>query len=483
MPQEQPIKQGVTQSFNPKLLDRTVVAIPLIRAVADIEDAEEWMSRHRSRFAANEFNAVIFLARNYPEGPTGAVKQVKQLLEQVLDEVQLSPEHNRILQEAPKARENRRFVVAQLERPVRLALVDRDRKEEFPAIDRLRANHFDVIIDVNLQYPYGSAEARKWLVETLENTLLLPSGVSRAELKQRGTTSTQHLFARMHKEHIYALLEKDAAHSQEIRNDLNRQRSNERDTQEPASSGTCRAIHSIWPDFPIKPCITNSIACVKADAALNSFSTLGTGITWAVIDSGIDAKHPHFEQGHNLDSLSPLHRDFTSNASPDHATALQDAFGHGTHVAGIIAGGFDSDRDKQNRTLNSVRRVRVKATAQESDVEKVVTPLHLVRGMAPKCQLVSLKVLDDVGFGEVSNVITALSYILDINDSGRAELKIHGVNISLGYEIEPEWFACGESPICIEVNRVVRSGVVVVVAIRDMAPFNPASAPPASAWP
>src|ERR1019366_1794680 len=36
--------------------------------------------------------------------------------------------------------------------------------------------------------------------------------------------------------------------------------------------------------------------------------------------------------------------------------------------------------------------------------------------------------------------------------------------LSLGYEFDPKWFACGESPICEEVNRLVRSGVVVVVA-------------------
>jgi hypothetical protein len=29
--------------------------------------------------------------------------------------------------------------------------------------------------------------------------------------------------------------------------------------------------HGIWPDFPIKPCITDSIATVKADAALSCF--------------------------------------------------------------------------------------------------------------------------------------------------------------------------------------------------------------------
>jgi subtilisin family serine protease len=41
---------------------------------------------------------------------------------------------------------------------------------------------------------------------------------------------------------------------------------------------------------------------------------------------------------------------------------------------------------------------------------------------------------------------------------------IHGVNMSLGYDFDPRWFACGQSPICVEVNRLVRSGVVVVVS-------------------
>ena len=43
-------------------------------------------------------------------------------------------------------------------------------------------------------------------------------------------------------------------------------------------------------------------------------------------------------------------------------------------------------------------------------------------------------------------------------------MRIHGVNMSVGYEFEPEWFACGQSPLCVEVDRLVRSGVVVVVA-------------------
>jgi subtilisin family serine protease len=43
-------------------------------------------------------------------------------------------------------------------------------------------------------------------------------------------------------------------------------------------------------------------------------------------------------------------------------------------------------------------------------------------------------------------------------------MRIHGVNLSVGYEFAAEWYACGQSPLCVEVDKTVRSGVVVVVA-------------------
>jgi serine protease AprX len=95
------------------------------------------------------------------------------------------------------------------------------------------------------------------------------------------------------------------------------------------------------------------------------------------------------------------------------------------------------------------------------EIHEVV--LDFIRGMAPRCRLVSLKVLDDEGNGEVSNLIAAIAHIQEKNGHGRLNL-INGVNISLGYDFDPEWFACGQSPLCVEINRLVRSGVVVVVA-------------------
>src|SRR5262249_12555231 len=67
------------------------------------------------------------------------------------------------------------------------------------------------------------------------------------------------------------------------------------------------------------------------------------------------------------------------------------------------------------------------------------------------------------GKGSVSNLIAAIAHVQEKNSYG-ARLVIHGVNMSLGYNFEPEWFACGQSPLCVEVDRLVKSGVVVVVA-------------------
>ncbi len=68
--------------------------------------------------------------------------------------------------------------------------------------------------------------------------------------------------------------------------------------------------------------------------------------------------------------------------------------------------------------------------------------------------------LDD----RVNRVIAALAYVREVNGESTDEMRIHGVNLSVGYEFDPEWFACGRSPLCAEVDKLVRSGVVVVVA-------------------
>jgi serine protease AprX len=237
----------------------------------------------------------------------------------------------------------------------------------------------------------------------------------------------------------------------------------EDDQREPDASR--RAIYRVWPDFPIRALIDVSCATVKADAARRSFDATGRGITWAVLDSGIDADHHHFRRYQNLKGdVASLHRDFTRPGEPALGEALVDRFGHGTHVAGIIAGGLPA-RMPRGTELRVVERVFDPARPDIPRVqERQGVQPEMLAGMARETRLVSLKVLDDQGNGQSMNVLRALEYVRkEVNGFGKL-LRVHGVNLSLGYEFDPKWFACGQSPICAEVDRLVRSGVVVVVA-------------------
>jgi subtilisin family serine protease len=223
------------------------------------------------------------------------------------------------------------------------------------------------------------------------------------------------------------------------------------------------SIYRIWPDFPVNPLVDLSCSTVKADAARRSYGADGRGITWAVIDSGIDADHQHFRAHDTLGGdVADLHRDFTLPGKPERGEALRDGFGHGTHVAGIVAGGLTG---RQGVSLRVVERVvDPNQPALPRLHERTVDSPALLAGMAPECKLVSLKALDDNGGGSSMNVVRALEYVRkELNGSGKL-LRVHGVNLSVGYEFDAKWFACGQSPICTEVDRLVRSGVVVVVA-------------------
>jgi serine protease AprX len=238
-----------------------------------------------------------------------------------------------------------------------------------------------------------------------------------------------------------------------------------------------RCIYRIWPDFPIRTLIDRSTRTVKADAANLAYGAQGEGIVWAVVDSGIDASHPHFAHYDTLGGVvGNLHRDFTMEPEDEQAMprdervkrALIDDCGHGSHVAGIIAGGLPPLAVRRPKLALRVAynerastKSRLEVLREREFEEKKRDQLH---GVAPACKLVSLKVLDRNADGLMSNVTRALKYIrTEVNGDGKL-MQIHGVNISVGYEFDARWYACGQSPLCLEVNKLVRSGVVVVVA-------------------
>jgi subtilisin family serine protease len=230
-----------------------------------------------------------------------------------------------------------------------------------------------------------------------------------------------------------------------------------------------RAIYRIWPDFEAHPQIDASAATVKARAAQRTFESFGDGIVWAVVDSGVQADHPHFLGYETLKhaSVSDLHRDFTVE-SDDPKLALVDEDGHGTHVAGIIAGGLEKWDSPARKVIATQKRFNVGSPDDGFPIiePRDVTDIDRLAGMAPRAKLVSLKVLGGSGDrnARVSRVMRALAYVREKNAASDKVMRIHGVNLSLGYEFAAEWYACGQSPLCVEVDKLVRSGVVVVVA-------------------
>lgn len=144
-----------------------------------------------------------------------------------------------------------------------------------------------------------------------------------------------------------------------------------------------------------------------------------------------------------------------------------DSCGHGTHVAGIIAGGLPENLDggKDFRVFETVFASDPSGENKDQKLEeRKVSASRRLRGVAPSCRLISLKVLDDNGRGRSSNIMRALQYIREDLNGDPKMLRVHGVNLSIGYEFDAEMFACGQSPLCVEVDRLVKSGVVVVVA-------------------
>src|SRR5215210_3203616 len=303
-----------------------------------------------------------------------------------------------------------------------------------------RPQLFPVIIDLNLNFPGGRDEAKKltleWIDLAIERKGTLPKteqGVHLAKTR----LSNQYVFGELEGQVIQELVRLNQG----------------------AEQGR-GPIYRIWPDFEVHALLTRSVMTVKADAARVSFSAQGQGIVWAVMDSGIDEHHPHFQKYKNLQLPPPLlHQDFTALAGNEQP--LVDEFGHGTHVAGILAGEAASSAAPTGEKVEI--RFATRLRDENGKVLLKVEPLAAISGVAPKCKVLSLKVLDKTGVGRASSLIAAIAAIQEINGYGR-RLLIQGVNISVGYEFDPEWFACGQSPLCVEVDRLVRSGVVVVVA-------------------
>src|SRR5262249_47728993 len=164
----------------------------------------------------------------------------------------------------------------------------------------------DIIIDVNLEYPGGRKRARdvvwQWVDDLPGVTPTRPGAAADGPVsatptppeghpeqlinRSKSEYSQQYLFGRLSGENIRELV-----------------RRNEKARREPPREGggsAPSALYRIWLDHEVKRFTTASISTVKADAARNAFGALGKNIVWAVVDTGVDRTHPHFDKHKNL---------------------------------------------------------------------------------------------------------------------------------------------------------------------------------------
>jgi serine protease AprX len=202
-------------------------------------------------------------------------------------------------------------------------------------------------------------------------------------------------------------------------------------------------VYQIWKDETCFAHLLASADTVKASACWRTFDARGKGITWAVMDTGVQASHPHFDNTVN----TALSRNFSNSKT------LDDCNGHGTHVAGIIAG-YARPRGTPYKAATLV---------EWQDDPEIVDLDGCPSGIAPLAQILNIKVLDDDGTGSASAAILALEYLRKLNQGSR-RIVVDGANMSLGYPFDPKWYGCGHSPLCEEVTRAVRAGLLVVIS-------------------
>jgi hypothetical protein len=191
------------------------------------------------------------------------------------------------------------------------------------------------------------------------------------------------------------------------------------------------------------------------DAKTVNMGLAGTGVGVAVLDSGVMKSHMAFLNGaganrvlRNVNMLNSTAANWTSGGDPNVTTlqpgsvqqlayentvandyaATQDAYGHGTHVASVLAG-------------------RAKYYAYAGDTS----------GVAPNANIVDVKVLNDAGQGTLSDAVEGMEWILH----HAREYNIRVINISLVTDSSDSWEL---DPLCIAARSATAAGITVVVA-------------------
>jgi serine protease AprX len=187
-----------------------------------------------------------------------------------------------------------------------------------------------------------------------------------------------------------------------------------------AAVSTDPGVDALAADRPVHPTMAVTVEATGVDQVWRGIDRLGRytgqGVGVAVIDSGV-TEHS------DLRGRIAVHVDFT-----DEQGRGRDFYGHGTHIAGIIAGsGSDNPFDKEQP----------------------------FRGMAPGAHIINLRVLGPDGSGKTSDVLEAIDWAIE----HRGQYNIRVLNVSLGHGVVE---AAADDPLVQAVERASAAGIAVV---------------------
>jgi len=157
-------------------------------------------------------------------------------------------------------------------------------------------------------------------------------------------------------------------------------------------------------------------------------SSTGKGVGVAVVDTGIAGTLPDFRTSQS----NSASRVVATVATNPYATSDNDSYGHGTHVAGIIAGNSGN---------------RPNSDSLQGDYV----------GVAPDANLISVKVADEKGDATLLDVIYGLQFAVDNKDA----YNIRVINLSLESTQAQSYKT---DPLDAAAEAAWNSGIVVVAA-------------------